>query len=45
MIAASLVGTWIGTRLLGRMRTDHFRLAFQSLLGLLGLRLVLSPWI
>jgi uncharacterized membrane protein YfcA len=45
MIAASLLGTWIGTRLLARMRTNQFRLAFQSLLGLLGLRLVLSPWL
>ena len=45
MIAASLLGTWLGTRLLGRMRTAHFRLAFEIVLGLLGLRLVLSPWI
>jgi uncharacterized membrane protein YfcA len=45
MVAASLLGTWLGTRMLGRLRTTQFRLAFQVVLGLLGLRLVLSPWI
>lgn len=45
MLGASLVGTWIGTRLLGRMRGPQFRLAFEVVLGLLGLRLVLAPWI
>ena len=43
MVAASLFGTWLGAHLLGRMRTAHFRLAFQLVLGLLGLRLGLSP--
>lgn len=45
MVVASLLGTWLGTRLLGKMRTTHFRLAFQIVLGLLGLRLVISPWL
>ena len=44
-VVASILGTWLGTRLLGKRRTSHFRLAFQFVLGLLGLRLVLSPWI
>jgi uncharacterized membrane protein YfcA len=45
MVLASLLGTWLGTRLLGRMRTAQFRLAFEGVLGLLGLRLLVSPWI
>ena len=45
MVLASLLGTWLGTRLLGRMRTGQFRLAFQVVLGLLGVRLLLSPWV
>ena len=45
LVLASIVGTWLGTRLLGRMRTTQFRLAFEGVLGLLGLRLLVSPWI
>lgn len=45
MILASLLGTWLGTRLLGRMKTRQFRLGFEIVLGLLGLKLVLTPWI
>lgn len=45
MVGASLLGTWLGTRLLGRLKTGQFRLGFQIVLGLLGLKLVVSPWI
>ena len=45
LVAASLAGTWIGTRLLGRMRAPQFRLAFEVVLGILGLRLALSAWL
>ena len=45
MVAASLLGTWLGTRLLGRLKTRQFRLGFEVVLGLLGLKLVLSPWV
>lgn len=45
MVAASLLGTWLGTRLLRRLGGPQFRVAFEVVLGLLGLRLLLGPWI
>ena len=45
MIAASLLGTWLGTKLLGRLNTRQFRLGFELVLGLLGLKLLLGGWI
>ncbi|RKZ13835.1 hypothetical protein DRQ32_00715 [bacterium] len=45
MVIASLVGTWLGTRILARLGGKQFRVAFQIALGLLGLRLLLSPWL
>jgi uncharacterized membrane protein YfcA len=45
MIGASLLGTWLGTRALGRMRREQFRLAFELILGALGLKLLSGAWI
>jgi len=45
LIAAVLIGTRIGTTLLGRLSEAGFQLAFQLVLGVLGLRLLLSAWV
>lgn len=45
LIAAVIIGTRIGTSLLGRMSERGFQKGFQLVLGALGLRLVLSPWL
>jgi uncharacterized membrane protein YfcA len=42
LILVGVVGTWLGTRLLHRMRPSTFRLAFEAVLGVLALRLVLD---
>ncbi len=44
LIAAVIIGTRIGTSLLGRMSEGGFQKGFQLVLGALGLKLVLSPW-
>lgn len=41
LCAAALLGTWIGSRLLGRVSERVFRALFQSVLTLVALRLVL----
>lgn len=42
MILAGIVGTWMGTRLLSRLPAAAFRPAFEIVLAVLGLRLVLD---
>jgi uncharacterized protein len=42
LLAASILGTWMGTRLLRGMRPAHFNVAFRALLLLLALRLILG---
>lgn len=45
LVAATLLGTWVGTRLLARLGGTQFRVAFEVVLGLLGLKLLLGAWI
>jgi uncharacterized membrane protein YfcA len=45
LLACVVIGTFLGTSLLHRMREDVFRNMFRIVLGLLALRLVASPWI
>jgi uncharacterized membrane protein YfcA len=42
LVAAVVIGTRLGTTLLGRMSEGNFHTAFQLLLGALGIKLVLS---
>ena len=43
LLAAALIGTFVGTRLLRSMAEKRFRTAFDTVLGLLALRLLLEP--
>jgi uncharacterized membrane protein YfcA len=45
LLVCVVVGTFLGTSLLHRMREDVFRNVFRIVLGLLALRLVSSPWL
>ena len=45
LLACVVVGTFVGTSFLQRMREDVFRNVFRIVLGLLALRLLASPWI
>jgi uncharacterized membrane protein YfcA len=40
-----VVGTFAGTHLLARMSERVFRAAFRTVLGVLAVRLLLSPWV
>lgn len=44
LVGAVIVGTFVGTHLLHRMSEKTFGLAFRWILGLLGVRLILTPW-
>jgi uncharacterized membrane protein YfcA len=45
LLLCAVVGTWAGTRILKRMDSRLFDLAFRSVLGLLGLRLIAGVWL
>lgn len=45
LLGAVILGTFVGTRLLHRMSEHVFQWMFQGVLTLLGIRLVLSPWV
>jgi uncharacterized membrane protein YfcA len=45
LILCVTAGTVVGTRLLARLPEPAFRRALRLLLGILGARLLLSPWI
>ncbi len=44
LVACVAAGTWVGTRLLGRLPEQAFRRGLRALLGILAVRLILSPW-
>jgi len=41
----AIAGTWAGTRLLARLPEPTFRLLFRTVLAILAVRLLLSPWV
>ncbi|MCB9466356.1 MAG: sulfite exporter TauE/SafE family protein [Candidatus Eisenbacteria bacterium] len=45
MLASVIVGTFLGTWLLGRMKESLFRKVFRWVLAALALRLLATPWI
>jgi len=45
LVAAVILGTWTGTRLLHRLPEKTFRLLFRTVLAVLGVRLLVSPWV
>jgi uncharacterized membrane protein YfcA len=45
LLACVVVGTFAGTHLLARMSERVFRTAFRAVLGVLAVRLLLSPWV
>jgi len=45
LVACAVLGTLLGTRILKWMPETSFQIAFRVLLALLGLRLVLNPWL
>lgn len=44
LLLAVIAGTFLGTRLLQRLSERVFGWVFQGVLGVLGIRLLLSPW-
>jgi uncharacterized membrane protein YfcA len=44
LLACVVAGTFLGTRLLGRLSEERFRTAFRVVLGGLAVRLLVSPW-
>ena len=45
LLSGVILGTFVGTSLLHRMREDVFRLGFRAVLWILAVRLIASPWV